>query len=51
MNNMHDIWGQRFFHYVNELQKYMRYVFTGHLVIVFMFAIGAGGYAYSQWLN
>ncbi|ARD47649.1 ABC transporter permease [Sporosarcina sp. P33] len=51
MNNMHDIWGQRFFHYVNELQKYMRYVFTGHLAIVFMFAIGAGGYAYSEWLK
>ncbi|PIC63103.1 protein EcsB [Sporosarcina sp. P13] len=51
MNSMHDIWGQRFFHYVNELQKYMRYVFTGHLAIVFMFAIGAGGYAYSEWLK
>ena len=51
MNNMHEIWGQRFFHYVNELQKYMRYVFTGHLAIVFMFAIGAGGYAYSEWLK
>lgn len=51
MNSMHDIWSQRFFHYVNELQKYMRYVFTGHLAIVFMFAIGAGGYAYSEWLK
>ncbi len=48
---MRDIWGQRFFHYMNELQKYMRYVFTGHLAIVFMFAIGAGGYAYSEWLK
>ncbi len=51
MNNMREIWGQRFLHYVNELQKYMRYVFTGHLAIVFMFAIGAGGYAYSEWLK
>ncbi|WP_301107357.1 ABC transporter permease [Sporosarcina sp.] len=51
MNTMYDIWGKRFFHYINELQKYMRYVFTGHLAIVFMFAIGAGGYAYSEWLK
>lgn len=51
MNNLREIWSSRFFHYVNELQKYMRYVFTGHLAIVLMFAIGAGGYAYSEWLK
>lgn len=51
MNSMRDIWSRRFIHYANELQKYMRYVFTGHLAIVFVFAIGAGGYAYSEWLK
>lgn len=51
MNNLREIWGQRFIHYVTELQKYMRFVFTGHLAIVFVFTIGAGGYAYSEWLK
>ncbi len=51
MNNLREIWGQRFIYYVTELQKYMKYVFTGHLAIVFIFTIGAGGYAYSEWLK
>ena len=29
----------------------MKYVFTGHLAIVFVFTLGAGGYAYSEWLK
>ena len=29
----------------------MKYVFTGHLAIVLVFTIGAGGYAYSEWLK
>ncbi|MFJ7935504.1 ABC transporter permease [Sporosarcina sp. NPDC096371] len=51
MNNLRDIWGTRFVHYITELQKYLKYVFTGHLAIVFVFTIGAGGYAYSEWLK
>ncbi|WP_203248690.1 ABC transporter permease [Sporosarcina beigongshangi] len=51
MNNLREIWGARFVHYITELQKYMKYVFTGHLAIVFVFTIGAGGYAYSEWLK
>ncbi len=51
MNNLRDIWGNRFVHYITELQKYMKYVFTGHLAIVLVFTIGAGGYAYSEWLK
>lgn len=51
MNNLREIWGSRFVHYITELQKYMKYVFTGHLAIVFVFTIGAGGYAYSEWLK
>ena len=38
-------------HYMTEFQKYMKYVFTGHLAIVLVFTIGAGGYAYSEWLK
>jgi ABC-2 type transport system permease protein len=51
MNNLHDVWRIRFHHYVNELQKYLKYVFTGHLVFVFVFIFGAGGYHYSEWLK
>lgn len=51
MNNLRELWGTRFFHYMTEFQKYMKYVFTGHLAIVLVFTIGAGGYAYSEWLK
>ena len=51
MKNLREIWGVRFIHYMTELQKYMKYIFTGHLAIVFVFTIGAGGYAYSEWLK
>ncbi|MEO4054563.1 ABC transporter permease [Solibacillus sp. CAU 1738] len=51
MNNMHNVWKSRFEHYINEVQKYMRFIFTGHIAIVFVFVIGAGGYQYSEWLK
>ena len=51
MKNLRELWGVRFLHYMTEFQKYMKYVFTGHLAIVFVFTIGAGGYAYSEWLK
>lgn len=51
MNDLRDVWGNRFGIYVMELQKYLRYVFTGHLAIVMLFSIGAAGYAYSEWLK
>lgn len=51
MNNLRELWSARFLHYMTEIQKYMKYVFTGHLVIVFVFTLGAGGYAYSEWLK
>lgn len=51
MNDFREMWGKRFFHYMRELQQYMQYIFTGHLAIVLVFTIGAGGYAYSEWLK
>lgn len=51
MNNMHSVWSKRFEHYINELMKYMRFVFTGHIAIVFVFVLGAGGFQYSEWLK
>ncbi|MEK4627246.1 ABC transporter permease [Solibacillus sp. FSL R7-0682] len=51
MNNMHNVWAKRFEHYIGEVMKYMRFVFTGHIAIVLVFIIGAGGYQYSEWLK
>ena len=44
-------WSNRFNHYIDEVQKYMRFIFTGHMAIVLVFLIGAVGYQYSEWLK
>ena len=49
--NMHNIWSKRFTHYISELQKYMQYIFTGHIAVVLVFVLGAIGYQYSEWLK
>lgn len=49
--SMHDIWSKRFTHYINELQKYMQYIFTGHIAVVLVFVLGAIGFQYSEWLK
>ncbi|WJY27711.1 MULTISPECIES: ABC transporter permease [Sporosarcina] len=51
MNSLRELWGNRFGKYAAELQRYLQYVFTGHLAIVLLFSIGAAGYAYSEWLK
>lgn len=51
MNSMHSVWAKRFEHYIGEVMKYMRFVFTGHIAIVLVFIAGAGGYQYSEWLK
>lgn len=51
MNNLQEVWSKRFNHYMTEVQKYMRFVFTGHLALVLVFVIGAVGYQYSEWLK
>lgn len=51
MKNMRDVWAKRFEHYIAEVMKYMRFVFTGHIAIVLVFVAGAGGYQYSEWLK
>lgn len=51
MKGIHDVWSKRFLHYMEEVQKYMRFVFTGHIAIVFVFVVGALGYQYSEWLK
>ncbi|TWT24290.1 ABC transporter permease [Planomicrobium sp. CPCC 101110] len=51
MKNLHDVWSRRLQKYVVEVQNYLKYVFTGHIAIVLLFAIGAAGYAYSEWVQ
>lgn len=51
MNNLRDVWSSRFMHYVGEVQKYMQFIFTGHIALVLVFLVGAGGYQYSEWLK
>ena len=51
MNNLREVWSKRFVYYINELQKYLKYIVSGHIAIVFVFVIGAAGYTYSEWLN
>lgn len=50
MKNLHEVWNKRFVHYINELQKYLKFIVSGHLAIVITFVIGAAGYSYSEWL-
>lgn len=49
--SMHNIWSKRFTHYISELQKYMQYIFTGHIAVVLVFILGAIGIQYSEWLK
>ncbi|AQQ52558.1 ABC transporter permease [Planococcus lenghuensis] len=51
MKSLHDVWTVRMRQYALEVQNYMKYIFTGHLAVVLLFAIGAAGYAYSGWLT
>ena len=51
MKHVADVWAKRFAAYMTETQKYMRFIFTGHIGLVLVFVIGALGYEYSEWLG
>ena len=51
MKNLHDLWSKRLQKYIVEVQNYLKYIFTGHIAVVLLFAIGAAGYAYSDWVQ
>lgn len=51
MKNLHDVWSKRLHSYTVEVQNYFKYIFTGHIAVVLLFAIGAAGYAYSDWVQ
>ena len=49
--NSQQFWKQRFVEYIKEMQKYLRYIFNGHLVFVMVLALGGGAYYYSNWVK
>lgn len=51
MKNLHDVWSKRLHKYTVEVQNYLKYIFTGHIAVVLLFALGAAGYAYSDWVQ
>ncbi|WP_223641651.1 ABC transporter permease [Planococcus sp. 4-30] len=51
MKNLHDVWSRRLTKYTAEVQNYLKYIFTGHIAVVLLFALGAAGFAYSEWIQ
>lgn len=49
--NSQQFWKQRFIEFSKEMQKYLRYIFNGHLVFVMILALGGGAYYYSNWVK
>lgn len=45
------LWKERFGQTSKELSRYLRYIFNGHLVIVFMFLLGTGAYYYQDYVK
>ncbi|RFU64395.1 ABC transporter permease [Peribacillus saganii] len=50
MNSV-NFWKERFQTFSKELQKYLRYIFNGHLLFVLIFAVGGLAYYYSEWIK
>ncbi|GGE72812.1 ABC transporter permease [Priestia taiwanensis] len=44
-------WKTRFKLFVQEIQKYMKYMLNDHLKFVLIFAIGGGAFYYQRWLE
>jgi ABC-2 type transport system permease protein len=49
--NKDKLWGYRISFYVKEILKYLRYILTGHFVIVLVFLTGWGAFEYQRWLK
>lgn len=45
------LWKERFAHTSKELSRYLRYIFNGHLVIVFLFLLGTAAYYYQEYVK
>jgi ABC-2 type transport system permease protein len=51
MFNAHELWKERFGLFIKETSRYLRYIFNGHLVIVFLFLLGTAGFYYQEWIK
>lgn len=49
--NSNELWSSRFSLFVQELQKYLRYIFNGHLLFVLIIGLGGLAYYYSEWVK
>lgn len=49
--NSNELWSNRFAVFVQELQKYLRYIFNGHLLFVLIIGFGGLAYYYSNWVK
>lgn len=49
--NSQQLWKERFISYSKEMQKYLRYIFNGHLVFVMVLGFGGAAYYYSNWVK
>ncbi len=45
------LWKDRAGGRIKDLGRYLRYIFTGHLVIVLLFLIGTAAFYYQEWLK
>lgn len=45
------LWKERFGRTSKELGRYLRYIFNGHLVIVFIFLLGSGAFYYQEFIK
>ena len=45
------LWKERFGKTAKELGRYLRYIFNGHLVVVFIFLLGSGAYYYQDFVK
>ncbi|MDF2557461.1 MAG: transporter permease [Bacillales bacterium] len=49
--NKDNLWSQRFSTFIYEILKYVRFILTGHFVIVLVFLAGWGAFEYQKWLQ
>ncbi|WHY57794.1 ABC transporter permease [Peribacillus simplex] len=49
--NSQNLWKERYLGYINETQRYLRYIFNGHLVFVMVLVLGGLAYYYSDWVK
>ncbi|GKU81698.1 ABC transporter permease [Niallia sp. NCCP-28] len=49
--NEKQLWKERIGNSIKEYAQYLKYIFNGHLVLVFVFLLGTAAYYYQEWLS